>query len=273
MTDIRKVIVISDLHAGSTYGIMPPNFHTKEGNEIGLNDVQKWYWECWEDCWKWAYELIGDEEWSVVLNGDMIDGYHHGTKEVWSNDESDHGIAAYHLLKDKISGATSIFLTEGTEVHTKGHEHALAYQLDSKGLNVVRPNATSGAWTTLRVEFGGTVCKFDHHIGTTARPYLEASQLSIAMGAERVEAARAGHRVPKVYGRAHRHKFGHFDDGYGMMFTTPPWQALTRFGRKVVPHAIPQAGFIILDWEGIDDGVPVLHKRLHTIKQPPIYHD
>ena len=155
-------------------------------------------------------------------------------------------------------------------MHTKGNEHGLAYTLSNKGANVVMPKGEGGAWRNLKLDIAGTYCKFDHHIGTTSRPYLEASQLSIVMGCERQEAARAGHRVPKVIGRAHRHRFGHFDDGDGSCFVLPPWQTVTRYGRKVVPHAIPQVGIVVLDWRNCEDNsTPVVHKHLHTIKEAP----
>jgi len=267
---IRLVAVVSDLHAGSDTGLMPKGFHLKSGNEIGLNKVQQWLLESWEDCWKWFYKLAGTDEWAFIANGDLIDGYHHGTTEVFSNDESDHGIAAYHLLKPIALKADAVFLTEGTEVHTHGWEHTLAYQLDMRGANVKRPSPTSGAWNSLKVKFAGTLCKFDHHISATARPNLEASALSIHMGAEREEHARTGKECPKVFGRAHRHKYGSFDDGYGLMFISPPWQAKTRYGHKFSPHGIPQVGMVVLDWRHVEDGdTPVLHRRLHTIKQPP----
>ena len=267
---MRTLVCIADLHSGSTYGLMPPKFHTKEGNEIGLNQIQKWYWKTWQKSWDWVLDTVGSDPWGLLINGDAIDGTHHGTKEIWSNDESDHGIAAYHLLKPYASMADSVLLTEGTEVHTKGHEHQLAYQLDSHGAKVVRPTEQGGAWPSIRMEMAGTLCKFDHHISATKRPYLEASALSIAMGSERVESARAGYKVPKVYGRAHRHKFGSFTDGYGIMFTTPPWQAATRHGRKFVPHAVIQAGIVILDWREREDGdLPDVKFKMFNPKSLP----
>lgn len=266
----RLVVVLADLHCGSTYGIMPPGFHTKEGNEIGLNEVQKWLWECWNDCWAWFYKLAGRAPWSLVLNGDLVDGYHHGTKEVWSNDESDHGIGAYHLLKSPGRKAYSVYLTEGTEVHTKGLEHSLAYQLKSGGVPIVRPKGEGGAWPSLDIEFAKTYCKFDHHISTSKRKYLTGTKMTAEYGDLLMRSAMAGHKAPKVVGRAHCHEFDSHDNGYGLIFTSPPWQVLTRFGRRVVPNAIGkvQVGMVVLDWRHTEDNcTPVLHKRLHIPKQ------
>jgi hypothetical protein len=268
MPDIKLLAIVSDLHAGSTYGILPPGFHTRNGNEIGLNDYQKWIWDCWGDCWGWFDKLRGKEDYTLVMNGDAVDGFHHGTTEIWTNDESEHGIAAYHVLKEPASKAASVFLTEGTESHTRGHEHGLAYQLKAKGSKVIMPKGSGGAWPTLDISVHGTRIKFDHHIGTSMRSYLEASQLGIVLGNMRSEYARAGHDCPKVLVRAHRHRYGLFSDGYGMTVVTPAWQLLTRFGRRVVPDAVPQIGIVVLDWRDKEKGeLPDVQTRLHTIKQ------
>lgn len=264
-------LIISDPHVGSAFGMMPRGFHTKNGNEIRLNPIQNWLMNKWELCEKWFYKYMDGDPYILIGNGDLIDGDHHNSSELWSTVESDHGIAAYHLLKNLSMRADSVFLTEGTEVHTKDHEHSIAYQLRARGANVVMPKGTGGAWATLDIEIAGTYCKFDHHIASSTRPHLEASALSIAMGCVRQECARAGHRIPKVIARAHRHKFGEFCDGYGRILVTPPWQAITRYGRKVVPHAIIQVGFVVLDWRGKPrDSVPTLENQFFTVEQSPI---
>ncbi len=267
----KLVVVLSDLHVGAVNSLMPRGYHTKDGNEIGLNPVQEWIHECWDDCWDWFHELRGKEKFDIVLNGDLIDGFHHGTKEIWNHDESEHGLAAYHVLKDVCKPANAVYIVEGTESHSKNFEHVIAKMLKDKGIKIVMPNELKGAWDRLDISFNDTYCRFDHHISTTSRSYLEASALSITYGNLRNEMSRAGHPVPKVVARAHRHRFGHFDDGHGMIFVSPPWQTLTRWAKKVVTEAVPQVGMVVLDWRNTPkDSVPTLHKRLHTIASPEI---
>jgi hypothetical protein len=267
----RLAVILSDLHAGGTTALMPPGFHTREGNEIGLNAVQKWLWDAWEDSWKWFDDLAGGDPWAMVINGDVIDGDHHGTSQIWSRDESDHGIAAYHLLKDHARRATSVYLTQGTESHTHGFESALAYQLHSLGAQVRMPDGYAGAWPTLDLEIAGTYIKADHHIGATTRSYLESSALSIALADMRLRCARAGHRVPRVVIRAHRHQYGYFEDGYGAIVITPCWQQLTRFGHKVVPGAVLQTGLVVLDWRNTgDDCIPHVRRNLFVTEAPSL---
>jgi len=263
----RLLVVVSDLHAGSSVGLLRPGFHTKDGNEIGLNETQKWLWSCWEDCWAWFYKLAEKDPFVLVVNGDLIDGSHHGTTELISNDESDHGIAAYHVLRQPAKKAHSVYITLGTEIHTKGHEHTIAYQLNAKTHNIKMPKGEGGAWPTLDLTIAGTYCKFDHHIGASKRKYLTGTKMTAEYGDLIMRKAMAGHRIPKVVVRSHCHEFDAHDNGYGLIVTTPPWQCLNRFGRKVVPNASPTVGMVVLDWRYSEENcTPALHKRLHTIK-------
>ncbi len=271
-TNPRLVVVLSDLHAGSTYSLMPRDceFKTREGIGIRPTPIQEWIMDCWDDCWSWFYETIAKKEpWSLIVNGDLIHGTLYNTKDIWSNNVDDHVAACYNILKEPGRKADSVYIIQGTESHTATYEDTIGNLLQGNGVNIVRPSKESSVWDSLLARFNGTLCKVDHHIATTGRPYLEASALSIHMGAERVECARAGHEVPKVFLRAHRHKFGQFSDGYGMVVITPPWVAKDRFARKVVPHAVPQIGMVVLDWRTTDD-LPVVHTRLHTIKQQKV---
>jgi len=262
------LVCVSDTHVGSTFGLLHPGFETHEGNPVGQNELQKWLWNAWEDCWKWAEQVIGADDWSLVINGDAIDGNHHHTKEIWSPDEGDHLQAAAEIFTDAASGASSVYITEGTESHTKGLEHALAKILKNNGIKVVT-NGKRGAWDSLHLKVSNSLCEFDHHMPTSMRSYLEASALSITLGDIRNQRARSGAESPRVIVRSHRHRFGLYEDGYGMMVALPAWQGLTRFGRKVVPGAMPQCGLVILDWRGTEgDCTPTVHKRLHTIKPP-----
>ena len=264
-TDAKVVILFSDIHVGSTTGLLKPGYVTHEGNEIALNDIQKWLWSCWKDCWSWAELVINNDPWACIVNGDDVEGNHHKTKQIWSPDESDHMMAASEVLQEVLRSASDVYLTEGTEAHTKNMEHGIAKILKGQGINVRSPKGL-GAWPELRLEVNGTVCAADHHISTSMRSYLESSAYAISMGDMRNRYARADQRVPKFFVRSHRHQYGHFDDGYGSLVVLPPWQASTRFVRKVVPGAIPQCGLVIADWRTVEtDAPPVIHRRLHTL--------
>src|SRR5690606_6508951 len=124
-------------------------------------------------------------------------GNHHRTKEIWSVDEGDHLEAAAGILSEAGRDASAVYLTEGTESHTKGMEHALAKILKGNGLKVVSPEKR-GAWDSLGLRVNGALCEIDHHMPTSMRSYLEASALSITLGDIRNQRSRSDTEVPKV---------------------------------------------------------------------------
>jgi len=265
----KVLVLLADLHVGATSALLPPDFETHEGYRVSLNPVQKWLWKAWGDCWQWARKVIGKDEWAAIVNGDAVEGIHHNTKEVWSPDEGDHVSAATDLLHDVLEKASAVYMTEGTNCHAKNLEHGIAAALSRKGIAVKKPAGKMYAWPELRLNVAGTPCEIDHHMPTTMRSYLESSQFAITLGDIRNQRARAGWEVPKVIIRSHRHRFGLYEDGYGMMLSLPSWQASNRFTHRVVPGMVPQVGLVVMDFRNVEaGGTPVIHKRLHTIQAP-----
>lgn len=267
---IRAAVVVSDPHAGSTVSLMPPGFVTNEGNEIVQNGIQKWLWERWLRADYFVSEIMDGDPFALVILGDCIEGDHHGTKQIISKDLGDHVACAAQVLKPLCGRAAKVFIIRGTEVHVNNHEIAIGHILGAVRDPNSHPNPEkqSTVFDALAIDIAGVRCMFRHHIGTAIRSYLTATQYSIAINEEIVEAVNAGDVIPRVIERAHRHRFGHWDDGKSMCCVSAPWQALTRFGHKVVGAARAHPGIHILDWREKDDGeLPALHYRMYD---PPI---
>lgn len=246
----QVAVVVSDLHCGSVYGLLPPGFVTLEGNEVLPNRLQQWLWERWFETQAAVFDLVGDDPFVLIVNGDATEGCHHGTKEVISPDEGDHLEAAIQTLSELAGRAAGVFVVEGTECHTKHLEHALAKNLKGR----IDPETNKAAFPKLRIDIHGCRVHAHHHIGTTSRPWLESGQYSIAMATERMEAAAAGHRLPTVLLAGHRHRWGQYQSPHGLTVVTPAWQGITRHGRKVVPSAVMHVGLAVLDWRNLPYG-------------------
>jgi hypothetical protein len=125
------------------------------------------------------------------------------------------------------------------------------------------------AFDRLTIDIAGVRCVFRHHIPASVRRNLSATQLSIQLGEEQLEAANNGEPIPRVVGAAHRHKPGYYEDDNGLCFVSPPWQALTRHGHKVVSPARTKPGVQILDWRNREDGEnPLFLRRYYACPQP-----
>lgn len=255
----KAIVILSDLHVLSTVGLWPPGFVCNEGFEIGQNRFQQLLWEHWKDCQSWITRVIGDSPFELVLNGDLVDGKHHQTTQIMSADSADQLPAVLQVLGPLAERAKATYLTKGTECHTRNDELYIGKQLKA----VKDPSTGQHAWDRLELEFNGLVFAASHHTPTASRPYLEASQHSIQLGAEIMERVRNGLAPPRIIARAHRHVPGVWNDGRLISIVTGAWQGLTRYGRKVVPHAVPAPSCVIMDARSCVEGeLPTIHQKV-----------
>jgi hypothetical protein len=243
---INKVLIISDLHIGSAMSPIPVPFITAQGNEVKPNAVQQWLNACFDDLMGWVDAQIGTEPFALVFNGDTIDGLHHGAKEAFSPEIDDQIEAATILLAPLARRAAKRFFVLGTECHTNGFEHRIAFELNGER----NPETGRCVFHRLMLQAGKHTIVCKHHIGTSMRMWTEASALASNLAEEQVQAALNKHPVPSVLVCSHRHKFGHWENAHGHCVVTPPWQCATRFAHKVVPNPIVRPGAVLLDVSG-----------------------
>lgn len=247
----RVIVAVSDLHCGSTYGLLPPGLVSTEGNELVQNRLQRWLWTAWCDLlWGVVPAIVGDDPWILLVNGDAIEGNHHGTRELVTPEDADHLEAAIAVIKPLADRAAVTYVVEGTECHTRHYEHGLGRAVGA----APEPLTGRRAWPKLRINVAGVEVTAHHHIGTTSRAWLESGELGRALANERLEAGAVGLPLPSVLICSHRHRWGISQSPHGTVVVTPCWQGLTRYGRKVVPSAQLHVGAMVLDWRGLPAG-------------------
>ena len=255
------IFAISDLHCGSTVGLLPPRFRTLEDTSVNQNPVQRWLWSCWQDTQKWIDVTSKGRPYGLVINGDLIEGNHHRTTQIISPDIGDHIEAALQVLRPLVSKAAATFIVRGTECHTGNAEIAIGRALKCR----VNPDNGLPIWDRLTLDVKGIRYVFRHHIGTTMRRGLAATQLSVNLAEEQLEAANADEKIPRVLVCSHRHKYGQYQDDGGICVVTPPWQGLTRFAHKVVSQARTTPGLVCFDHTACEQGeLPKVRPRLYT---------
>jgi hypothetical protein len=260
----RILLVVSDLHCGSEVGLMPPDTTVRTGNKIsfGGNVHQEWLWACWTDLQAQFARIRGKDKYALLLNGDLTEGIHHKSIESLTQSIEDHANMAIEAVGGLAAKAQKTFVTLGTEVHTGLIEHYIAKKIGAEG---------KGAKAKWLFRMAGCLVDATHHIGVTSRAYLEATSLSITMGNARLNSMRCGQEPARIYLRGHRHTGGWFSDGQGMIGVTGGWQFLTRYGRKVVPDAIPRPSAMVLDWRRKRDGeLPEVTEIVFTPDQDEI---
>ena len=68
----QLLVVVSDLHCGSTVGLLAPDAETHYGNTIGFgsNYHQEWLWDKWQEGMRRVFALAGDDPYVLLCNGD-----------------------------------------------------------------------------------------------------------------------------------------------------------------------------------------------------------
>lgn len=205
-------------------------------------------------------EIAKGEKMALLLNGDACEGVHHkNNAELVAAKIEEHIRMTEECLAPLLVSADKRFVVKGTECHTRDIESLLADRIGAE---------TKKAKDKWHICINGCAVDAAHHMGTSSRAYLEASLMSIQMGNARLNYLRAGHPVPKVFLRGHRHCGGYYSDGQGLFAVTGGWQFLTRHGHKVVTDSIPRPSMLVLDWRDKPEGaLPYVHDI--TFNPPP----
>jgi hypothetical protein len=257
---IELLVIVSDIHAGSSVAIMPPKLTIAEEQVVEANALQRFFWKAWLDAVQWVGNIADADQFALCLNGDMIEGNHHHTKQIISTEVGDHVECAAQVLAPLASKASKIFLTKGTECHTGDAENALGLRLNAEK----NPANNRRVFDRLTLDICGTRFVARHHVSTSSRPWADSNGLGVELASEQLQAIRNGEPLPKILAVAHRHVGGHIANGEGICLATPAWQGLTRHGHKVVGAARCKPGLYILDWRGLPDGeLPRIHRRIY----------
>lgn len=266
---IEALVVISDLHCGGSTALMPPTHTTLEGQAVKRNRVQDWIGSQWDLFRADVARRVEGKRWALLINGDMIEGVHHRTVQVISPDVADHVGCAIDILEPLAALADVVLCVRGTESHTGSAEEAIGRRLGA------RLCPETGRYAPDRWEFDlcGVPHVARHHIPATTRDWLRGMQLSATLASEQLSAAGAGRSIPRVVLCAHRHTAGVYrQSSVGVCVVTPPWQLLTRYGHKVVPHAAsqPQVGGMILTYPAHGE-LPSVEELIYQPPTPASY--
>jgi hypothetical protein len=266
---IRNLVVVSDIHAACRLALCPPwGAKNDDGGTYRPSRTQRWIWSLWEEFWGgWVPEVTRGEPYAVEVNGDAIEGNHHGSVTQISHNPADQEELAYEMLSPLVNLAEGRFyMVRGTEAHvaaSASDEERLARRLES----IPNEDGQFARWD-LWFNLGGKLIHFLHHIGTTGSSAHEASAVNAELVAELTAAARWGYRRPDMIVRSHRHASISMklptETGEISAIVTPGWQAKTPFAWKVAGARLspPQIGGIVIR---IGDDGEIYHKSFVNI--------
>ncbi len=249
--NITAAVIISDLHAGCQLGLCPPKVHLDEGGEYIPNEIQKILYEYWLEFWEvHVPDMTNGLPYCIIVNGDSLDGSHHGSTHQITHNLTDQGKIAKELLSplvDKCEGR--FYVIRGTESHvgpSGQEEERLAMELGAIP-NKYGQYARNELWKKI----GNHLIHILHHIGSTSSASYESTAVHAELIAAYIEAARWNERPPDAVIRSHRHRYFETmfatEKGRGRGVITPGWQAKTPYTFRIgARNQRPQFGGVVV---------------------------
>jgi len=246
----KAIVVISDLHVGSTSGLCPA-----EGIDLDEKDhytpsrfVQEMH-RVWELFWKFnAEQCKGIKNRSLVINGDLVDGVHHNTVAVATSNIMLQEDAAGDILKPICKNFDRVFVTRGTEAHvgqSAQSDERIAKEIKAE---IDQDTGKYSRWQ-LWLDVDDVVFNIAHHIGVTSSAAYESSAVMREMVAALVEAGQWGQKLPDVIVRSHRHRYIMLGipsaKGLIQAVVTPGWQLRSPYVERIDRMRLPHVGGVI----------------------------
>lgn len=242
--------VVSDLHCGSTLGLCSPaGALLDDGGRYMPSMPQMKLWDCWLAYWaevratlKFGDRLI------VALNGDLVDGDHHRTAQIITNNlpATQHNIAMDVLQPALDLAPSSIVVVRGTEAHV-GSSAAFEERLGSS-LNAV-PDPVTGAnshWH-FQAQSYNTLLDFAHHGRLGQRPWTKMTGPGTLAAQIVLASAKHNSPVPNYAIRSHYHQWADsFDNFACRVVQIAGWQLSTAFVHRIAAGSLPEIGGIII---------------------------
>lgn len=201
----------------------------------------------------------------LIVNGDMVDGAHHNTVALATNNIQAQEQGAVDILRPVAAKYDKVFVTRGTEAHVQSG--AQSDERIARGINAEPDESGNFARWQLWLETGGVLLNVAHHISTTSSAAYESSAVMREMVAGLVEAGQWGQRMPDVFVRSHRHRFIEVgipsDRGKIRAFITPAWQLRTPFVERIDRMRMPHIGGVNIT---IEDGSCHIKERIYPFQ-------
>ena len=261
---MNNIIVISDTHFGSSVAVAKEHMLDDGGTYIP-GPIQMKLADLWDDFWEWAYDLIKHESYTLVHNGDVVDGDHHHSTQVSSANLVVQESLAYDMLEPHAMSplCKHYFQIRGTGVHVG--DAGETEERIAKRLNADRTGSDTFSRWELWLKSHDDLIHFSHHIGNTSSSAYESSAMRREMVSAYEDAGVWNRRPPTILVRAHTHRFIRVEDPKMIGIKLPAWQSKTAFVYKIDRLRGPMFGGIVIRTEpGQRASVA---ERIYTLKQ------
>lgn len=247
--DVKTLVIISDLHAGCRLGLCPPGpIPLDDGGTYRASKLQRGLWRMWRYFWDvWVPQVAHGEPFGVVVNGDALDGVHHGTTTQISHNLGDQARIAWMLLEPVLEQCGGRFrMIRGTEAHVG--QSGVEEERLAESLGAIPDEQGRYARYELWLRVGKGLVHLLHHISPSGASHYESTAIMKELTESYAEAGRNRLEPPDVVVRSHRHREIEIRVptklGYGIAMCTAGWQLKTPFMYRIASArtTTPQIG-------------------------------
>lgn len=254
-------LIISDLHVGSFYGLMPPEIafiDTFSGQEIEVkaNKNQKQMWKYFNEC----MNAIGSVD-TLVINGDICDGPQIASrgKYTWTNDLNIQAKVAAEIINT--IDAKKIYCIKGTDYHCQ----------TDRPLEELVAQLVDGIYREETIIKHGK-CRYHvmHHVSITSSAYYRSTAIAKQMLFASLNEKEEEYGKLNAVVRSHAHYWCGVALGHAWGFITPGWCLSTPFKVKIGLLGAPDVGYLVLDIDEKTGKMSIQEDHRHFGPQCPI---
>ena len=239
---MKKILVVSDLHAGSVYSNWPEEVTIGRGITANIGPQQVHLMRMWNE---FTRRIKNEKPDILVLNGDMIDGnqYRNSGTSVITTDYAEQAKGAKVLITPIREVCKETYLIRGTEYHDSINGATIELLGQLLDVKLFRPNQYTD-WV-LNLDVDGVILNFCHQISVSTGLYR-----ATAPDREGIWAALSGKKkTPDAdcIVRSHVHIFVHVEHSSKHIVITPCWQMRTDYMiKKSYYRMFPEIGAVII---------------------------
>jgi hypothetical protein len=218
-----------------------------DGGEYRASKAQRWLFGNWEMFWTKEVAKARDAEDAelyAIFNGDLVEGAHHGTTQILSENPNAQAAVVNAAMALPLSlKPDRLVFTRGTEAHVG--KSACAEERIADGLRrdkrpvIVEPETNTASWWHWRAEIQGVRIDVTHHGRSGLREHTRAGGIALYAHDILLSHVKAGHPYPHLCLRGHHHKT---DDSYDAcpvrVHRTGAWQLQTAHVKKIAADSI-----------------------------------
>ena len=272
--------LVADLHVNSTEGLMPDlSVVLDDGGMYYANKTQRFLLDAWRSYWQTIDRLQKQHqaELYIVVNGDIIDGDHHDTRQIITRNQTTMMRWAVDLLEPIAQKAgDNFFVTRGTESHSG---KSAAWDEKVAGDLGARPNpemiidgkVAAWAWWHIKMEIRGIKFDIKHHTTRSKTPRSKGGSAGRLAADVQANYMDDGEWPPDFVIRSHVHVRERNDDHATKAYILPCWQGPTAYGHMLTKASgktsIGGAYVVVNDGEILDhDWIGFPWKKTKWIK-------